>query len=110
MNLMDLLPVDLLPWIANGFQSSTEPGPVHFFKILPVADINAPVGMALGVAVLIHYYSIRNKGLGGFISELTLQPLGKWAIPFNMLVEIPGFYAKQAALAPVSYTHLTLPT
>ena len=106
MNLMDLLPVDLFPWIFNGFQSSTEHGPVHFFKVLPVADINAPVGMALGVAVLIHYYSIRNKGLGGFISELTLQPLGKWAIPFNMLVEIPGFYAKQAALALRLYGNL----
>jgi len=106
MNLMDLLPVDLFPWIANGFQSSTEHGPVHFFKVLPVADINAPVGMALGVAVLIHYYSIRNKGLGGFISELTLKPLGKWAIPFNMIVEIPGFYAKQAALALRLYGNL----
>ena len=106
MNLMDLLPVDLFPWIANGFQPSTEHGPVHFFKVLPVADINAPAGMALGVAVLIHYYSIRNKGFGGFISELTLQPLGKWAIPFNMIVEIPGFYAKQAALALRLYGNL----
>ena len=106
MNLMDLLPVDLFPWIANGFQSSTEHGPVHFFKVLPVADINAPVGMALGVAVLIHYYSIKNKGLSGFISELTLKPLGKWAIPFNMIVEIPGFYAKQAALALRLYGNL----
>ena len=106
MNLMDLLPVDLFPWIFNGFQSSTEHGPVHFFKVLPVADINAPVGMALGVAVLIHYYSIKNKGLGGFISELTLKPLGKWAIPFNMIVEIPGFYAKQAALALRLYGNL----
>ena len=96
MNLMDLLPVDLIPWVANGFQSSTEYGWVHYFKVLPVADINAPAGMALGVAVLIHYYSIKEKGVGGFLSELTLQPLGKWAIPFNMIVEIPGFYAKQA--------------
>jgi len=106
MNLMDLLPVDFFPWIANGFQSSTEAGPVHFFKILPVADINVPSGMALGVAVLIHYYSIKNKGFGGFVSELTLQPLGKWAIPFNMIVEIPGFYAKQAALALRLYGNL----
>ena len=106
MNIMDLLPVDLVPWIANGFQSSTEHGWVHYFKVLPVADINAPAGMALGVAILIHYYSIKEKGVGGFISELTLQPLGKWAIPFNMIVEIPGFYAKQAALALRLYGNL----
>ena len=106
MNLMDLLPVDLVPWVANGFQSSTEHGWIHYFKVLPVADINAPAGMALGVAVLIHYYSIKTKGVGGFLSELTLHPLGKWAIPFNMIVEIPGFYAKQAALALRLYGNL----
>ena len=106
MNLMDLLPVDLVPWIVNGFQSSTIHGPIHYFKVLPIADINAPVGMALGVAVLIHYYSIKNKGLGGFLAELSFQPLGKWALPFNMLIEIPGFYAKQIALGLRLYGNL----
>ena len=106
MNLMDLLPVDLVPWIANGFQSSTIYGPVHYFKVLPVADVNAPMGMALGIAILIHYYSIKKKGLGGFLGELTLQPLGKWAMPFNMLIEIPGFYAKQIALGLRLYGNL----
>ena len=106
MNLMDLLPVDLVPWIANGFQSSTIYGPIHYFKVLPVADVNAPMGMALGIAILIHYYSIKKKGLGGFLGELTLQPLGKWAMPFNMLIEIPGFYAKQIALGLRLYGNL----
>ena len=106
MNLMDLLPVDLIPWVANGFQSSTVYGPIHYFKVLPVADVNAPMGMALGIAILIHYYSIKKKGLGGFLGELTLQPLGKWAMPFNMLIEIPGFYAKQIALGLRLYGNL----
>ena len=106
MNLTDLLPVDFVPWIANGFQSSTIYGPIHYFKVLPVADVNAPMGMALGIAVLIHYYSIKKKGLGGFLGELTLQPLGKWAMPFNMLIEIPGFYAKQIALGLRLYGNL----
>ena len=43
---------------------------------------------------MIHYYSIKNKGVGGFLAELTLQPLGKWALPFNMIVEIPRFLCK----------------
>mgnify|MGYP001162266332 CR=1 FL=1 len=106
MNLMDLLPVDLIPWIANGFQSSTAYGPVHYFKVLPIADVNAPMGMALGIVILIHYYSVKKKGLGGFLGELTLQPLGKWAMPFNMLIEIPGFYAKQIALGLRLYGNL----
>ena len=62
--------------------------------------------MAIGVAILIHYYSIKNKGLGGFLAELTFQPLGKWAMPFNMLIEIPGFYAKQIALGLRLYGNL----
>ena len=106
MNLMDLLPVDLVPWIANGFQSSVAYGPVHYFKVLPIADVNAPMGMALGIVVLIHYYSIKKKGLGGFLGELTLQPLGKWAMPFNILIEIPGFYAKKIALVLRLYGNL----
>jgi F-type H+-transporting ATPase subunit a len=106
MNLTDLLPVDLVPWIANGFKDSTVYGPIHYFKVLPVADVNAPMGMALGIAILIHYYSIKKKGLGGFLGELTLQPLGKWAMPFNMLIEIPGFYAKQIALGLRLYGNL----
>ena len=40
------------------------------------------------------------------MAELTLQPLGKWALPFNMIVEIPGFYAKQAALGLRLYGNL----
>jgi len=106
MNLMDLLPVDLIPWVANGFQSSTAYGPIHYFKVLPIADVNAPMGMALGIVILIHYYSIKKKGLGGFLGELTLQPLGKWAMPLNMLIEIPGFYAKQIALGLRLYGNL----
>ena len=106
MNLMALLPVDLVPWIANGFQSSAAYGPVHYFKVLPIADVNAPMGMALGIVVLIHYYSIKKNGLWGFLGELTLQPLGKWAMPFNMLIEIPGFYAKQIALGLRLYGNL----
>ena len=77
MNLMDLLPVDLIPWIANGFQSSVNYGPVHYFKVLPVADINAPAGMALGIAIMIHYYSIKNKGVGGFLARTNSTAPGK---------------------------------
>ena len=48
-NSMDLLPIDVVPWIANGFTAPNEVGgAIHYFKVLPVADINAPMGMALG--------------------------------------------------------------
>ena len=107
MNLMDLLPIDVVPWIATGFTAPNEGGgAIHYFKVLPVADINAPMGMALGVLILIHYYSIKNKGLGGFLAELTFQPYGKWMAPINVIFEIPGFYAKQLALGLRLYGNL----
>ena len=40
------------------------------------------------------------------MAELTFHPLGKWAMPFNMLIEIPGFYAKQIALGLRLYGNL----
>jgi F-type H+-transporting ATPase subunit a len=42
----------------------------------------------VAVFVLIVFYSIKQKGIGGFLAELSLQPLGKWALPFNLLLEV----------------------
>lgn len=64
------------------------------------------IAQALGVLILIHYYSIKNKGLGGFLAELTFQPYGKWMAPINVIFEIPGFYAKQLALGLRLYGNL----
>jgi len=52
---------------------------VPFFKVVPSTDPNATFGMAIGVFILVLYYSVKMKGLSGFIGELTLQPFGKWA-------------------------------
>ncbi|PXF30734.1 ATP synthase F0F1 subunit A [Pokkaliibacter plantistimulans] len=92
MNLMDLLPVDLLPRIAG------EMG-VHFLKVVPTTDPNVTLGMSLSVFALIIYYSIKVKGVGGFLGELTLHPFGKWMLPFNLLLEGVGLIAKPISLA-----------
>ena len=68
-------------------------------KIVPTTDVNATLGMSIGVFLLIIIYSIKIKGFGGFISELTLQPFGKWMIPFNLLLEGVGLIAKPISLA-----------
>ena len=54
MNFMDLIPVDWLPWVA------TQAG-VHYQKVVPTTDVNATMGMALTVFVLILYFSIKIK-------------------------------------------------
>jgi F-type H+-transporting ATPase subunit a len=95
MNLMDLVPVDFLPRI---FQLIT--GNDHaYFKVVPTTDVNATFGMSLSVFALIIYYSIKVKGVSGFAGELTLQPFGKWMMPFNFLLEGVGLIAKPISLA-----------
>jgi F-type H+-transporting ATPase subunit a len=95
MNFMDLIPVDFLPRLAQ-----LVTGNEHLnFKVVPTTDLNATLGMAFSVFALIVYYSIKVKGVSGFIGELTLQPFGKWMIPFNILLEGVGLIAKPISLA-----------
>lgn len=92
MNLMDLIPVDLVPWLAGMLG-------VHFLKIVPTTDPNATFGMSLMVFGLIIYYSIKVKGIGGFAGELTLHPFGKFGMPANLLLEGINLIAKPVSLA-----------
>ena len=45
------------------------------------------------------YYSIKVKGLGGFLGELAFQPFGKWGLPVNLLLEGVTLIAKPISLA-----------
>lgn len=92
MNLMDLIPVDLVPGLASLLG-------IHFLKIVPTTDPNATFGMSLMVFALIIYYSIKVKGIGGFAGELTLHPFGKWGMPANLLLEGINLLAKPVSLA-----------
>jgi len=92
MNLMDLVPVDWIPHLAAV-------AGIPFMKIVPSTDLNITMGTSLAVFVLIVFYSIKQKGIGGFLAELSLQPLGKWALPFNLLLEVVGLIAKPISLS-----------
>jgi F-type H+-transporting ATPase subunit a len=99
MNLMDLVPVDLLPWLFSL-------AGVHYMKVVPTTDPNITFGLALSVFVLMIYYSIAVKGIGGFLGELTLQPFEAknpviriLFIPINFFLEIVGLLAK-----PISHS------
>ena len=89
---MDLIPVDFIPHAATLLG-------IHYMKIVPSTDVNATAGMAIGVFILILYYSIKQKGVGGFAAELAFQPLPKWAFPFNLFLELVGLIAKPISLA-----------
>jgi F-type H+-transporting ATPase subunit a len=92
MNLMDLVPIDYISLI-------TQPLGIGHFKLVPTTDPNATIGMAIGVFLLVLFYSIKVKGLGGFVGELTLQPFGKFGLPVNLFLEGVNLIAKPVSLA-----------
>ena len=96
MNALDLLPVDLLPRIWQ--QASGNPH--AFLRIVPTADLNGTLGMSMGVLLLMFWYNIKIKGIGGFVHELFAAPFGDKIIlyPFNLLLNIIEFAAKSISL------------
>jgi F-type H+-transporting ATPase subunit a len=92
MNLMDLVPIDWLPHLAGALG-------VHYLKVVPTTDPNSTFGMSIAVFILILYYSIKIKGVGGFVGELAFQPFGKAGLPANLLLEGINLIAKPVSLA-----------
>jgi F-type H+-transporting ATPase subunit a len=103
MNLMDLVPVDWIPMAAGA-------AGVPYMKVVPTTDVNVTFGMSFAVFFLIIFYTIKNKGIGGFIGEMTLHPiapptkgLGLIAAPliiaFNFILESVALIAKPLSLS-----------
>lgn len=114
MNAMDLIAVDLVPTIATlfsgvSYQDMQTGNNNFFFKIVPTTDLNAPIGMALTVFAMMIFFSIKNKGLFGFIKELSFHPfepkfsgVGLLFAPVlmavNLLLEVVSLIAKPISL------------
>ncbi|MDP1527047.1 MAG: F0F1 ATP synthase subunit A [Rhodocyclaceae bacterium] len=81
MNAMDLVPVDLLPMAGAAVG-------IDYMRVVATADLNATLGMSLGVLLLCIYYSIKIKGFGGWMHELFTTPFGAhpllWPVNFSM--------------------------
>ena len=100
MNTMDLVPVDWLPVLAQKIGGLFGADPHHvFLKVVPTTDPNMTFGMSIGIFLLILFYSVKEKGLGGFVGELTLHPFGKWMLPANLFLEGVNLLAKPVSLA-----------
>ena len=78
MNAIDLLPVDWLPAAGTWFG-------VDHLRPLVTADINGTLGMSVGVLLLVFYYNIKIKGVGGYIHQLLCAPFGMVKITVNPL-------------------------
>jgi F-type H+-transporting ATPase subunit a len=92
MNAMDLLPVDLLPWITAKFG-------IGHFRPVPTADVNMTFAMSITVLILVIFYSFKAKGLGGYMHELFTAPFGKWFFPFNFALNLVELLSKPVSLA-----------
>jgi len=93
MNCLDFLPVDLFAGIFRALGL----GEPHF-RIVPTADLNGPLGMALGVLAVVLYYNVKIKGIGGWIHELFAAPFGIWLAPANFLLNLIEYAARTVSL------------
>ncbi|QIQ20711.1 F0F1 ATP synthase subunit A [Zophobihabitans entericus] len=92
MNLMDLIPVDFLPYSAQLLG-------IPYLRVVPSADVSVTMSMSIGVFLLIIIYTIKYKGGLGFVKEYTLHPFNHWIfIPVNLVLETVTLVAKPISL------------
>ena len=97
LNAMDLLPVDLLPFIWEKIYAAMGGDPHHaYLRVVPTADLSVTMGLSLAVLLVCIYYNIKIKGAGGWMHELFSAPFGdKWFLyPVNFLMQMIEFVAK----------------
>jgi F-type H+-transporting ATPase subunit a len=103
MNLMDLIPVDILPLAASA-------AGVPYLKVVPTTDVNVTFAMSLSVFLLTIFYSIKIKGAIGFSKEFTMHPIAPptkglavlaapLVIAFNLVLELVAFLSKPLSLS-----------
>jgi F-type H+-transporting ATPase subunit a len=95
MNAMDFLPVDVMSWIYEHVFH------LHHWRGVPTADVNTTFALSISVFLLMIFFSIKIKGLGGWIHELLATPFGirpLWAAPllivFNLLFNLVEYVSK----------------
>lgn len=92
MNLMDLLPVDLLPLIASIFG-------FEYLRVVPTTDASVTFAMSLTVFFIMIGVGIHVKGVGGYAKEMLTKPFGPWLMPVNLMLRIVEDLAKPISLA-----------
>jgi F-type H+-transporting ATPase subunit a len=75
MNFMDMVPVDFLPWAWASGHAVAGHDPAHaYLRVVPTADLNTTLGLALAVFLLIQVFGIKHKGVGTFTKEAFTAP------------------------------------
>ncbi len=98
MNSLDFLPVDMFAGLFRLLGIVGHDGAEIHHRVVPTADLNGTLGISLGVFALMLYYSVKIKGLGGFIHELFAAPFGIYMAPANLLLNVIEYAAKTVSL------------
>jgi len=90
MNAMDFLPVDIMALFYEHVLHQ------HNWRSVPTADVNTTFALALSVFVLMIVFSIKAKGLSGWVKELFTTPFGNHPLlwPFNFLFQLVEYLSK----------------
>jgi len=91
MNAMDLVPLDLLPKIAEKIG-------IKYLKIVPTTDPQTTLGMAFTVFALMIFYNIKIKGPWGYTKQFLVHPFGIWLLPVNLVMTLVEEIAKPLSL------------
>lgn len=94
MNLMDMLPVDLINFINLHIGD-----PEAHWRMVPSADVNTTFAMSISVLFLLIFYSIKAKGVGGWLYELISKPFGIYLAPVNLIFQMVELFAKPISLS-----------
>jgi F-type H+-transporting ATPase subunit a len=83
LNSMDFLPVDLFHMVfaVTGLEHT-----VHYFRVVPTADLSTTLGMSCAVLLVCLYYNVKIKGIGGWTHELVTAPFGTSKNPVFALI------------------------
>ena len=92
MNLMDLVPVDVLPHLGGLI------GMKHM-RVVPTTDPNLTFAMSISVFILTLFYLIKTHGLFGFIKHFTCHPFPAYLMPINFILTVVEELAKPLSLS-----------
>lgn len=98
LNAMDLLPLDLLPWLWQKISGNEH----AYLRVVPTADLSITMGMSVSVLLVCLVYNVKIKGAGGWAHELVTAPFGTSKNPVffvilavvNLAMQLIEFVAK----------------
>jgi len=95
LNAMDFLPVDITGLLYEHVLH------LHYWRQVATADVNTTFALSLSVLSLMIFFSIKVKGLGGWLHELFCAPFGSklWLWPANLLFNLVEYLSKPLSLS-----------